>query len=220
MKSDFKRDFKGVWIPKEIYLNKELSAVEKIMIAEINSLDEKESNGCYASNDYFAEFLDISKSRVADILTKLRKSGLIYTANFNGRKRFLKVKNIPKYDIVDIGGTPKNGKADFLKTGRQTSYKQEGRLPENRNHINIVYKYKYKIKEREKKFKEQVLEFHPQYSSEMLNNFFNYWSEQNKSGTKMLFELKPTWDLSKRLNTWARNEGKFKGGKKEKAPLC
>ena len=33
------RDFKGVWIPKEFYLNRDLSWAEKILLFEIDSLD-------------------------------------------------------------------------------------------------------------------------------------------------------------------------------------
>ena len=31
------REFKGVWIPKEVWLNNELSLVEKALLAEIDS---------------------------------------------------------------------------------------------------------------------------------------------------------------------------------------
>ena len=53
------RGFKGVWIPREIWLSKELTLREKVMIVEIDSL-ETEDNGCYASNSYFSEFFNIS----------------------------------------------------------------------------------------------------------------------------------------------------------------
>ena len=53
------RDFKGIWIPKEIWLNKNLKLIEKIFLVEIDSLDNED--GCYASNKYFAEFFGITK---------------------------------------------------------------------------------------------------------------------------------------------------------------
>ena len=43
----------------------------------------------------------------------------------------------------------------------------------------------------------------------MLNNFYSYWTEMNKSKTKMLFELKPTFEVSKRLATWASRDKNF-----------
>jgi hypothetical protein len=42
------------------------------------------------------------------------------------------------------------------------------------------------------------------YTKEMLRRFYNYWTEINKSGTKLRFELQPTFEIGKRLSTWAR----------------
>ena len=44
-----------------------------------------------------------------------------------------------------------------------------------------------------------------EYGKDMLREFFDYWSEPNKSGTKMRFELNSTWDLDRRLARWANN---------------
>lgn len=69
------RDFKGVWIPKEIWLDKNLSWMEKLFITEIDSLDKE--RGCYASNGYFSEFFDITKSRCSQIISSLKNKGYI-----------------------------------------------------------------------------------------------------------------------------------------------
>ena len=69
------RDFKGVWIPKEIWLNKELTIQEKSFIAEIDSLDNDE--GCFASNDYFSNFFGLSKNRCSEIIKSLEKKGFV-----------------------------------------------------------------------------------------------------------------------------------------------
>lgn len=54
------------------------------------------------------------------------------------------------------------------------------------------------------------------YDNDTVKDFFNYWSELNKSQTKMLLELKPTFEISKRLATWVKNEDKYnKNGKTE-----
>lgn len=68
-------------------------------------------------------------------------------------------------------------------------------------------------------FKESLYPFckpKGKYESNTVKEFFDYWSELNKSGTKMLWELKPTFEISKRLATWEKNENKFiKNGKTE-----
>ena len=36
------RNFKGIWIPKEIWLAEDLTMQEKVMLVEIDSLDDEE----------------------------------------------------------------------------------------------------------------------------------------------------------------------------------
>ena len=40
----------------------------------------------------------------------------------------------------------------------------------------------------------------------MIRAFFNYWSELNKSETRMRCEMQKTWEVGLRLATWAKNE--------------
>ena len=48
-------------------------------------------------------------------------------------------------------------------------------------------------------------EFHTKYTKELRRAFFDYWTEPNKSKTKMRFELEKTWDTGRRLARWANN---------------
>src|SRR5699024_10564078 len=83
-----KRDFKGIWIPKEIWLSENLSMQEKIFLSEIDSLDNED--GCFASNGYFAEFFSLSKGRCSQIISKLEEKGYItaeYIRNNNKVQR-------------------------------------------------------------------------------------------------------------------------------------
>lgn len=83
------RDFKGIWIPKEIWLDKRLNALDKIILAEIDSLDNDE-NGCFASNKYIAEFCGCSETKVSTAISKLIDLGYVLVESFNGRQRKLK----------------------------------------------------------------------------------------------------------------------------------
>ena len=69
------RDFKGIWIPKELWILKDLSLLEKVMLIEIDSLDNE--NGCYASNDYFADFFGLNKGRISKVINSLVKRGFV-----------------------------------------------------------------------------------------------------------------------------------------------
>lgn len=86
MNENMDRDFKGIWVPKEIWLNDELSAIEKILLVEIDSLDCGE-DGCYASNDYMAEFCKCNTKTISRGISKLTELGYIEPFSFDGRHR-------------------------------------------------------------------------------------------------------------------------------------
>lgn len=88
MMSDLQeRDFKGIFIPKEIWLDDELSMLDKGIWAEINSLDN--DSHCFASNEYLANFCSCSQSAVSKSIKKLTELGYIKVVSFNGRQRVL-----------------------------------------------------------------------------------------------------------------------------------
>lgn len=96
------RDFKGVWIPREVWLSKELTMIEKAILVEINSLDGEE--GCFATNEYLAEFCNTSIPTITRSISKLKKLGYVYDKAFNGRVRVLKsslIKMINEPNQID-----------------------------------------------------------------------------------------------------------------------
>ena len=112
------RQFKGIWIPKEIWLDDNLSALDKVILAEIDSLDDEET-GCYASNEHIAAFCKCSKGNVSRAISKLIQSGYIYIKSFDGRKRVLKSKvSLRKADFTNCEGR-------LHKSARQTSQKSK-----------------------------------------------------------------------------------------------
>ena len=70
----------------------------------------------------------------------------------------------------------------------------------NKEKKSIVKKSIVNIKEKEEEFRTLVFSF--DYNKIELEKFFNYWSEPNKSNTKMRCELQPTFDINRRLITW------------------
>ena len=63
------------------------------------------------------------------------------------------------------------------------------------------------ISNRRNDFVFEVLSF--DYDESILNGFIDYWTEPNKSNTKMKFELNKTWKTELRLKTWAANQKKW-----------
>lgn len=62
---------------------------------------------------------------------------------------------------------------------------------------------------RKTNFYEDLKPFLSSYNKEMLRKFYEYWSEFNKSKTKMRWELQDTFEISKRLSTWASRDKEF-----------
>tara|TARA_R100000935_G_scaffold14547_1_gene29152 strand:- start:35375 stop:35827 length:453 start_codon:yes stop_codon:yes gene_type:complete len=84
-----KRNFQGIWIPRTIYLNKEVNWYAKILFLEIHSFTEN-GKECYMSNKYIASFLHISERQVTRYISELKSLGWIEETSFNGRKRYLR----------------------------------------------------------------------------------------------------------------------------------
>lgn len=82
------RDFKGIWIPANVWLDERLNALEKVILAEIDSLDGEK--GCWAGNDYISEFCQCSASKVSKAVSKLIDLGYVRVESFNGRTRVLR----------------------------------------------------------------------------------------------------------------------------------
>ena len=73
------------------------------------------------------------------------------------------------------------------------------------------------ISNRRDEFVFEVLSF--DYEESILNGFIDYWTEPNKSNTKMKFELNKTWSTKLRLKTWAANQKKWDKPKSNKKTM-
>ena len=71
-----KRDFKGVFIPKEIWCNRDLNGDEKMLWGEVYALDN--DFGCIASNEHFMEMFGFNNDRKPQrIIKSLKDKGYI-----------------------------------------------------------------------------------------------------------------------------------------------
>lgn len=144
------RAFKGIWIPKEIWLNSELSLQEKVFIVEIDSLST-EAKGCFATNEHFSKFFGISKRRVSIVINSLVKKGLVKSeiTAASGNKRILTCL-WNKSSIPSAIKVPEPIEQKFHTLGNKTGigiagkfhspYKEE----KNNNQTNEKYNEKYK----------------------------------------------------------------------------
>lgn len=83
------RVVKGLWIPIEIWKDKNLSWNEKILFLEIDSFTTMERD-CYISDEHISEFLGISTTNANKTLSSLIKKGYVVKTRFDGRKRYVR----------------------------------------------------------------------------------------------------------------------------------
>jgi hypothetical protein len=96
--------------------------------------------------------------------------------------------------------------------------KSEGVVkPQSKVKETKVDKTKEKKEEKKLAFQATLKPFLEKYGSDMLNNFYSYWTQEaQNSKTKMLFEIQKGWSISHRLSTWKKKDfDKPKDFKKE-----
>ena len=197
------RQFKGVWIPKEIWINDNLNLQEKCFLTEINSLDNEE-RGCFALNEHFAEFFNLSKNRCSEVIKSLQDKGYIdVNYKYDGKKiikRTIRVKD--KYFTPSIFRQTPSENRQSPSISRQTpSENLVDRITVENN--NLVYIY-------EQIFVPPKLDEVEAYCKERNNNvdakrFFDYYSAGNwkdKAGKPV-----KNWK-QKMIANWERNAAK------------
>ena len=94
---------------------------------------------------------------------------------------------------IQVGGQVRWADADKVFAHLMECYNKRQQKPQDN------------FEKRLEKFSKTLDDYIDNYSTEILEDFMEYWTEPNKSGTKMRFELEKTWSLSRRLKTWNRN---------------
>lgn len=90
-----------------------------------------------------------------------------------------------------------------------TSKEKESKEKESKEEKNKAKKKDAAIaatQQRKKEFYDLLIPYVDMYGKVMIRAFFDYWTETNKTQTKMRFEQQKTWDLNLRLRNWASRE--------------
>jgi hypothetical protein len=143
---------------------------------------------------------------------------LVINVAFANIKNFLK-RDLDKWkqtkakraEAGKMGGRPKQMKAKKANafSDNQSKAKKAVNVNVNVNDNDNVISFRKDI------FMNELRSFANTYSTEMLREFFDYWSEHKPNGKKMRFEMEKTWDISKRLERWSKNSF----GKKSKSNI-
>ena len=107
---------------------------------------------------------------------------------------YKRLQRLKAQGYIDISSTTKNS---LITVVNYKSYQLNDK-PKKRNLGTVS-----------NKFIIEVSAFKELYSVEMLEAFVDYWTEPNKSKTRLRYELQKTFDIARRLKTWSKNESKF-----------
>lgn len=95
------RAFKGIWIPREIWLESHLTAVERVLWAEIDSFTDNGSS-YYKTNQQAAEELGISVRNVSRVIKRLEELGVIEIGKKGVRRVLRSTGEMPRVDIMSM----------------------------------------------------------------------------------------------------------------------
>ena len=127
------------------------------------------------------------------------------------------IKNLKDLGIIEtkVVGIPakqhfkiiENKLLSYFNTSCEESVKQVVKKTQTINKNNNNNNNKNNISIRELNFINQVSLL--DYDLNLKKEFCDYWTEPNKSNTKMKWELCKTWKTELRLKTWATNQKKW-----------
>lgn len=69
------------------------------------------------------------------------------------------------------------------------------------------------LETRKHAFGEKLVPYIEQYGKALIREFFDYWTEHNENGRKMRFEKEKTFEISRRLARWSKNNNNNKSSK-------
>lgn len=132
---DTKRDFKGVWIPKELLFDENINKSQMAMITEINSLSVGDL-GCFASNAHFANFLGCKSPRASQLTSDLEKKRYIETKRFYNPDKPKQILKREIYLLNKLNGVLRKVDAPTYKSESPYLGKWQDREPSLDNHID------------------------------------------------------------------------------------
>ena len=94
------------------------------------------------------------------------------------------------------------------KNNQKSTEKQRDRIGKDRNGMekdkketDVKKDFSLSFPERKEEFRKELEQYREEYESDLLNDFFQYWTEPNKDQI-MRFEEEEFWELKARLDAW------------------
>lgn len=197
-----KRAFKGIWIPKEVWESKELTLQQKVMLVEIDSLDN--DDGCFASNKYFSDFFGISSGRVSQIINDLIDKGYLKVEYQKKDKqilgRIMKIQSPPYpqkvFNILNRG---------YLENDKGgIKYSKEGYLENAKDNNIYINNINNNIKNYNKKeiALEKFEEFYKEYPKKVSKENVKKWFIKNNPSDELFKTIMNSLKKYKLSDSW------------------
>jgi DNA-binding MarR family transcriptional regulator len=183
-------------VPYQIYAHEKLRPADKIVYAVVYWYEKMKDGKCIASNESIARVANIEPRTVGLALERLEQYKFI--------KR--------EFDGTD-GNHRKEIKTLVYMAQKESDHKptkdekQERPVEINRQFFNKD-KNEIKTKIRNEVIRKYAID--EANAKEVIKQFWLYWTEPNKSGSKVRWELQATFDLNRRLATWISRSNKGK----------
>lgn len=126
-----------------------------------------------------------------------------------GRPRKIETEVEPNNNQVITKEKPNDNQTETKRNQTEPKEKDKVKDIKKETTTNVVAKKdaaKAATLSRKEEFYNSLIPYVEIYGKDMVRDFFDYWSEMNKSETKMRFEQQPTWEIGRRLSTWAKRE--------------
>lgn len=156
--------------------------------------------------EFFKNQFEIDESKYQGIVERNRKNG-----RREGSKDIEEHTNDGKSPVAP-SGTKSEPKSPVAPSGEYNDNVNENK----KTTTNVVAKKdaaKAATLKRKSEFRQTLAPYVGVYPNDMLRDFCDYWTEMNKSCTKMRFEQQPTWEIARRLATWAKNDKQYENNR-------
>lgn len=114
---------------------------------------------------------------------------------------YKRMQRLKAQGYIDIDSNTKNS---LITVCNWKSYQLETKAKKKRDLLKVT-----------NKFLIELSAFKDSYNEQLLEAFYDYWTEPNHSKTKLKYELQKTFDIGRRLKTWQKNEAAFKPKEKK-----
>ncbi len=145
------------------------------------------------------------------VIQELGNSLVTLKENVFFMPKFIKFQypNFPQSNVKQQDGALKILFSYGITTEKLNSYLSLSKEFNNSYDNDNVIVVTNNIDERILKFAETLRPYIEKFGKELVTDFYKYWTEKNKSGTKFRQELEKTWDLNRRIEKWASNDRGF-----------